>query len=159
RPAAPALMLRARYTRRGRLLLVDASIIEAIPVGFTGQDLLRGKLRRDDGPGRAREEPVDLLAVLAAQDRARRVHEPAARRPLQLDVRGPAHPAERAARRVDQRTVARLPVPPTGRRRRVALHERRGQPETRERRARRVEARRIAVHGDELAQIAALEHV
>src|SRR5690606_30838565 len=80
RLAAPALMLRARYTQRGSLPLVDASIIEAVPIGFTGQYLLGRKVVRDRGIRRSRYEALDLRAVLAAEDRARRIDEPAAGR-------------------------------------------------------------------------------
>src|SRR5690606_32668600 len=134
---APALMVRARYTRDVRLLLVDASIIKAIPVGFTRPDLKRREIGREHRVGCRIEQTLDLRIILASNQRARHVDEPASgtkQRPQrihqpalqlrgaldvrrgspQLDIRMPPDHAERAARRIEQDPVERLAVPPLG---------------------------------------------
>src|SRR5690606_36922547 len=175
RLVAPALVVSARYTREVRPLLVDASIIEAISVRLTRPNRERRKVGRERGVRRRGEEPLDLRVVLAAKPRARDVDEAPAwtkerpqrvdqpdrqlrrtldvrRGPARLDIRMPANHAERVARRIEQDPVERRAVPPVGRHGRVAVDERRTQPEPAEGLACGLEPRRVALDRDELGE-------
>ena len=77
---------------------------------------------------RAQQRPERLQQPGLELDGARNILGP----PQHLDVRMTANHADRAARRIEQNPVERLPVPPALRPRRVAGHDARAEAESRE---------------------------